>query len=61
MTTSKCMNAPRMDCTPTQIPGSACIACSVTDEAAIAVDNGTTERQMRNQYRAWARYMAAEP
>jgi hypothetical protein len=29
-------------------------------EAALAVDNGTTERQMRNQFRAWARYMAAE-
>jgi benzoate/toluate 1,2-dioxygenase subunit alpha len=27
-------------------------------EAAVAVDNGTTERQMRNQFRAWARYMA---
>jgi hypothetical protein len=33
----------------------------IPDEAAVAVDNGTTERQMRNQYRAWARYMAAEP
>ena len=29
-------------------------------EAAVAVDNGTTERQMRNQFRAWARYMTAE-
>jgi phenylpropionate dioxygenase-like ring-hydroxylating dioxygenase large terminal subunit len=29
-------------------------------EAAFSVDNGTTERQMRNQFRAWARYMAAE-
>jgi phenylpropionate dioxygenase-like ring-hydroxylating dioxygenase large terminal subunit len=27
-------------------------------EPPIAVDNGTTERQMRNQFRAWARYMA---
>jgi len=27
-------------------------------EPARAVDNGTTERQMRNQFRAWARYMA---
>jgi benzoate/toluate 1,2-dioxygenase alpha subunit len=26
-------------------------------EPPIAVDNGTTERQMRNQFRAWARYM----
>jgi benzoate/toluate 1,2-dioxygenase alpha subunit len=26
-------------------------------EAPIAIDNGTTERQMRNQFRAWARYM----
>jgi phenylpropionate dioxygenase-like ring-hydroxylating dioxygenase large terminal subunit len=27
------------------------------DESAIAVDNGTTERQMRNQFRAWSRFM----
>ena len=27
-------------------------------EAALAVDNGTTERQMRNQFRAWSRFMA---
>jgi len=27
------------------------------NEAAFAIDNGTTERQMRNQFRAWARYM----
>jgi benzoate/toluate 1,2-dioxygenase subunit alpha len=27
------------------------------EEPPIAVDNGTTERQMRNQFRAWARYM----
>ena len=31
------------------------------NEAAASIDNGTTERQMRNQFRAWARYMAAEP
>jgi phenylpropionate dioxygenase-like ring-hydroxylating dioxygenase large terminal subunit len=30
------------------------------DEAPLAVDNGTTERQMRNQFRAWARYMTAD-
>ncbi len=31
------------------------------DEAAapVAVENGTTERQMRNQFRAWRRYMTA--
>ena len=29
-------------------------------EAATGVDNGTTERQMRNQFRAWARYMAED-
>ena len=26
-------------------------------EPAIGVDNGTTERQMRNQFRAWSRFM----
>jgi hypothetical protein len=30
-------------------------------EAAIAVDNGTTERQMRNQFRAWSRFMTDSP
>jgi hypothetical protein len=29
-------------------------------EPAIGVDNGTTERQMRNQFRAWARFMAGQ-
>jgi phenylpropionate dioxygenase-like ring-hydroxylating dioxygenase large terminal subunit len=29
-------------------------------EAAVVTDNGTTERQMRNQFRAWARYMAGD-
>jgi benzoate/toluate 1,2-dioxygenase alpha subunit len=28
------------------------------NEPAVAVDNGTTERQMRNQFRAWSRFMA---
>ena len=28
-------------------------------EAALAVDSGTSERQMRNQFRAWAKYMEA--
>ena len=32
---------------------------SSPNEAPLAVDNGTTERQMRNQFRAWSRYMAA--
>jgi benzoate/toluate 1,2-dioxygenase subunit alpha len=29
-------------------------------ETAVAVDNGTTERQMRNQFRAWVRYMTQD-
>jgi benzoate/toluate 1,2-dioxygenase alpha subunit len=29
-------------------------------EGPHSVDNGTTERQMRNQFRAWARYMAGD-
>jgi benzoate/toluate 1,2-dioxygenase alpha subunit len=29
-------------------------------EPATGIDNGTTERQMRNQFRAWARYMAGD-
>ncbi len=29
------------------------------DETPLAVENGTTERQMRNQFRAWKRYMTA--
>jgi phenylpropionate dioxygenase-like ring-hydroxylating dioxygenase large terminal subunit len=31
------------------------------DASAAAVENGTTERQMRNQFRAWRRYMAPTP
>jgi phenylpropionate dioxygenase-like ring-hydroxylating dioxygenase large terminal subunit len=30
------------------------------EEAPAAVDNGTTERQMRNQFRAWRHYMTAD-
>jgi benzoate/toluate 1,2-dioxygenase alpha subunit len=30
-------------------------------EAAVAVDSGTSERQMRNQFRAWARFMQGVP
>ncbi len=30
-------------------------------EPAVAVDNGTTERQMRNQFRAWSRFMTDGP
>ena len=29
------------------------------EHTPVAVENGTTERQMRNQFRAWRRYMAA--
>jgi benzoate/toluate 1,2-dioxygenase alpha subunit len=29
-------------------------------EAAVSVANGTTERQMRNQFRAWSQYMTGD-
>ena len=32
-----------------------------SDEPETGIDNGTTERQMRNQFKAWAKYMTGAP
>ena len=58
-TISKCTSARRKGCTSTPINGSTCSGSTIRRKQpdVTAVTNGTTEWQMRNQFRAWSKFM----